>query len=107
MSWEDVPGHVESRESHGETTIVVEAETLVEACTYLRDEEGFNFLSDITPTDYLGWGERGIAGYYGTASGRDLDALGAQGLARSPQPTTSAGAQRVSPVTSARHAAAT
>ena len=45
-------------EAHGETTVVVEPGALIEAATYLRDEEGFNFLSDITPVDYLGWGER-------------------------------------------------
>ena len=40
-------------------------------------------LSDITPADYLGWGEVGVAGYIGTAAGRDLNAPGSQGLARS------------------------
>ena len=35
----------------------------IEACTHLRDSEGFNFLSDITATDYLGWGAKGVAGY--------------------------------------------
>ena len=44
-------------------------------------------LADITPTDYLGWGERGPAGYIGTSSGRDLNAPGSQGFARTPQPT--------------------
>ena len=34
--------------------------------THLRDEEGFNFLSDITAVDYLGWGEPGVSGYIGT-----------------------------------------
>ena len=29
---------------------------LVEACEHLRDAEGFDFLSDISATDYLGWG---------------------------------------------------
>ena len=67
-------------------TLVVDPARIVEACTYLRDEEGFNFLSDITPVDYLGWGEREVAGYYGTASGRDIDALSAQGYARKPEP---------------------
>jgi NADH:ubiquinone oxidoreductase subunit C len=57
----------------------------VEACTHLRDEEGFSMLVDITPTDYLGWGERGAAGYIGTAWGRDLNAPGSQGYARTPQ----------------------
>ena len=86
LTFEGVPGLVERRDAYGETTLIVDPARLLEACTYLRDEEGFNFLSDITPTDYLGWGERGIAGYYGTGAGRDLDALGAQGLARSPEP---------------------
>ena len=48
-------------------TLVVDPARLVEACTYLRDEEGFDFLSDITPVDYLGWGEREVAGYFGTS----------------------------------------
>ena len=30
-------------------------------------------LSDITPTDYLGWGSHGVAGYIGNALGRDLN----------------------------------
>jgi NADH-quinone oxidoreductase subunit C len=89
LTFEGVPGLVERKDAYGETTLVVDPARVVDACTYLRDEEGFNFLSDITPTDYLGWGERGIAGYYGTDAGRDLDALGAQGLARSPDPKPS------------------
>jgi NADH-quinone oxidoreductase subunit C len=72
--------------AHGETTLVVDPARLVEACTYLRDEHEFRFLSDITPTDYLGWGEKGTAGYIGTAWGRDLNAPGSQGLARTPSP---------------------
>ena len=57
---------------------------LVEACLFLRDELDFRFLSDITPTDYLGWNERPTAGYIGTAWGRDLNAPGSAGLARKP-----------------------
>ncbi len=49
-----VPGLAETREAHGETTLVVEPERLVEASTYLRDELGFWLLSDITASDYLG-----------------------------------------------------
>jgi NADH:ubiquinone oxidoreductase subunit C len=41
-------------------------------------------LADVTPTDYLGWGSRGIAGYIGDSSGRDLNSPGAQGYARQP-----------------------
>jgi NADH:ubiquinone oxidoreductase subunit C len=81
-----VPGLVETRDALGETTLVVDPPRLVEACTHLRDEEGFSMLVDITPTDYLDWGARGPAGYIGTAWGRDLNAPGSQGYARTPQP---------------------
>jgi NADH:ubiquinone oxidoreductase subunit C len=43
-------------------------------------------LVDVTPTDYLGWGGRGVAGYIGTAGGRDVGRPGSQGLARTPEP---------------------
>lgn len=86
MTYEGVPGLLEAREAHGETTLVVDTARLVEACEHLRDAEGFDFLSDITPTDYLGWGTRGVAGYIGTVAGRDLNAPGSQGLERLPQP---------------------
>jgi len=79
-----VPGVIETREALGETTLVVDPARLVEACTHLRDEHGFNFLSDIAPADYLGWGEPGVAGYVGTVSGRDLNEPGSQGFARTP-----------------------
>lgn len=81
-----VPGVVETKEAFGETTLVVDPARLVEACTYLRDERGFNVLSDIAAADYLGWGEHGVAGYIGTADGRDINAPGSQGLARVPDP---------------------
>jgi NADH-quinone oxidoreductase subunit C len=86
VSYEGVPGVVETREAFGETTLVVDPARLVEACTHLRDERGFNVLSDISAADYLGWGEPGVAGYLGTASGRDLNAPGSQGLAHVPAP---------------------
>jgi NADH:ubiquinone oxidoreductase subunit C len=77
---------VETREAHGETTLVVDTARLVEACLHLRDSEGFSMLADVTPTDYLGWGERGVAGYIGTSGGRDLNAPGSQGHERLPEP---------------------
>jgi NADH-quinone oxidoreductase subunit C len=80
-----VPGLVETREAHGETTLVVDAARIAEACTHLRDEEGFNFLSDISPADYLGWGEAGVSGYIGTPDGRDLNAPMTQGYERLPE----------------------
>jgi NADH-quinone oxidoreductase subunit C len=85
-TYASVPGVVETRVVRGETTLVVDPARLVEACTALRDEHGFNFLSDIAAADYLGWGEEGVAGYFGTASGRDLHVPGSQGLARVPDP---------------------
>jgi len=82
VSFEDVPGLVETVESYGETTLVVDPARIVEAGLNLRDERGFNFLSDISPTDYLGWGEEPVAGYIGTPDGRDMHTPGSQGHAR-------------------------
>jgi NADH-quinone oxidoreductase subunit C len=76
---------VARKDAHGETTLVVEKESLVDACTYLRDELGFDFLSDVSPADYLGWGEDGVAGYFGTASGRDINSPATQGLEKLPE----------------------
>jgi NADH-quinone oxidoreductase subunit C len=86
VPYEGVPGLVETYEAHGETTLVVDPARLEEACRHLRDAEGFNLLVDIVATDYLGWGEDGVAGYYGTADGRDLNEPAAQGYARTPGP---------------------
>jgi NADH:ubiquinone oxidoreductase subunit C len=92
LTFEGLPGLVETKEEHGETTLVVDPARLTEACLHLRDSEGFRFLSDLTAVDYLGWGNRGVAGYYGTAQGRDLNfpggsggATGSQGYARLPR----------------------
>ena len=86
MPYEGVPGLVETHEAYGETTLVVDPARLEEACLYLRDEESFNLLVDVVATDYLGWGEDGVAGYYGSNAGRDLNDPAAQGYARSPEP---------------------
>ena len=85
MSFPGIPGHIETKEAHGETTVVVDPARLLEAAVHLRDELGFNFLSDISPADYLGWGSRGVAGYIGTATGRDLNRPGSQGLQTMPE----------------------
>jgi NADH:ubiquinone oxidoreductase subunit C len=84
--FESVPGLVERKDAHGETTLVVERDALVDACTYLRGELGFDFLSDVSPADYLGWGERGVAGYIGTPSGRNINDPMTQGFERLPSP---------------------
>ncbi|HST15319.1 MAG TPA: NADH-quinone oxidoreductase subunit C [Gaiellaceae bacterium] len=74
-----MPGYVEERTHVGETTVVVEPGELLAAAATLRDEHGFNFLSDITAVDYLGWAGAGVSGYLGTAGGRDLNAPMTQG----------------------------
>jgi NADH-quinone oxidoreductase subunit C len=84
VRFDGVPSVIETKDAYGETTLIVDPARLVEASRYLRDELDFNFLSDITPTDYLGWGERTAAGYYGTAAGRDINVPGSQALARVP-----------------------
>ena len=86
MSYEGLPGVVETREAFGETTLVVDPARIRDVCLALRDEHGFNLLSDVVATDYLGWGDAGVAGYMGTASGRDLNDPSTQGLARGPEP---------------------
>jgi len=84
VSYDALPGFVEERTAFGETTVVVEPAQLVAAATQLRDELGFNFLADISASDFLGWGERGVAGYVGTAAGRDINRPMTQGLERLP-----------------------
>ncbi|MBD0317218.1 MAG: NADH-quinone oxidoreductase subunit C [Thermoleophilia bacterium] len=92
-----IPGHVETKDAYGETTVVVERERLVEAAEYARDTLGFNVLADLTPTDYLGWGGSGVAGYWGSPPPseetrgwsppvRDINAPGSWGLQKLPEP---------------------
>jgi NADH-quinone oxidoreductase subunit C len=83
LSFAAVPGLVETKAEHGETTLVVDPARLPEAARHLRDALGFNFLSDVSAADYLGWGGQ-TAGYYATAAGRDLNFPGSQGLGRRP-----------------------
>ena len=86
MSWNAVPGLVSVKEQHGETTLVVDRERLVEACEHLRDVEHFNFLSDVTAVDFLGWGDAGVSGYIGTAGGRSINHPMTQGFQALPEP---------------------
>jgi NADH-quinone oxidoreductase subunit C len=86
MSYEGVPGLLEQREAYGETTLVVDPARLREACSYLRDEQGFDMLVDVAATDYLGWTAPGVSGYIGTADGRDLNRPMTQGLQALPAP---------------------
>jgi NADH:ubiquinone oxidoreductase subunit C len=82
----DVPGLVDVVAAHHETTVVVEPRSILEASRHLRDVEGFNFLSDITAVDYLGWGSAGVSGYIGTPAGRDLNTPMTQGYQALPEP---------------------
>ena len=88
--WEGVPGLESVREAHGETTLVVDTNRLLDACEHLRDAEGFGFLSDISATDYLGWGAAGVSGYIGIGrgpnAGRDLNQPSTQGFQVLPEP---------------------
>jgi NADH:ubiquinone oxidoreductase subunit C len=74
------------QEAHDETTVVVDTPRLPEAALYVRDELGFNFLSDVSGADYLSWGRQGVSGYIGTPGGRDLNKPMTQGFQRLPAP---------------------
>ncbi len=86
MPFADVPGLASETEAFGETTLAVDPSRIVEACTYLRDEHGFDMLVDLAATDYLGWGAPGVSGYIGTAAGRNLNRPMTQGLQALPAP---------------------
>ena len=78
--WARVPGYVSHREGPEMPTVTVETERIREACEHARDELGFDMCVDVVATDYLGWGGKGVSGYIGTASGRDLMHPMTQGL---------------------------
>ena len=80
-----VPGLVETIEANGERPSS-SIRGIVEACTHLRDAEGYNVLVDLSGVDYLGWASTDVAGYIGTHQGRDLNAEGSQGVQRIPKP---------------------
>jgi len=84
--YDGVPGLVSVKEEHRETTLVVDPTRLVDAAAHLRDEEGFNSLSDITAVDYLGWASTRVSGYIGTPAGRDLNQPMTQGYQVVPLP---------------------
>ena len=80
MSFGNLPGFVEQREALGETTVTIETPRIRDACERARDELGFQMLCDVVATDYLEWGSRGVSGYVGTPSGRDINFPSTQGL---------------------------
>ena len=73
-----VPGSMVAHEKGDMPTLTVRPDRLVEVCTYLRDEQGKNFLSAVSAVDHLGYGEE-VAGYFGTDYGRDINRVGSWG----------------------------
>ena len=45
-------------EFRGETSVTVKKEDIVAVCTFMKEELGYNFLSDICGVDYLGQSPR-------------------------------------------------
>ncbi len=58
-----VPGSVQAHADDLDMpSLTIAGERLIAACTYLRDQQGKNFLSAVSAVDYLGYGEE-VAGY--------------------------------------------
>ena len=87
-----VPGSVVGHEKGLDMpTLTVKPEKLVDVCTYLRDEQGKNFLSAVSAVDHLGYGEE-VAGYFGTDYGRDINRVGSWGA---PETVAAAGSRKI------------
>ena len=80
-----MPGYVTHRDGPEMPTVTIETGRIREACEHARDELGFDMCVDVVATDYLGWGDKGVSGYIGTASGRDLNLPMTQGLQALPK----------------------
>ena len=78
--WSTLPGYVSETAGADMATVTVERERIREACEYARDQLGFDMCVDVVATDYLDWGAKGVSGYIGTATGRDLMHPATQGL---------------------------
>ena len=83
--WQRMPGYLSHREGPEMPTVTIATDRIREACEHARDELGFDMCVDVAATDYLGWGGKGVSGYIGTASGRDLMHPMTQGLQVLPQ----------------------
>ena len=55
---------LETIEFRGETTVVVKKEDIVAVCTFLKEELGFNFLTDLCGVDYMGQDPRFMVVYH-------------------------------------------
>jgi NADH:ubiquinone oxidoreductase subunit C len=78
-------GVLGSKVQHDELTIWVANPRWRDAALFLRDEEGYDFLSDVMTVDWLGY-QGDVAGYWGADSfgGRDINRTGSAGLALVP-----------------------
>jgi len=54
---------LETIEFRGETTVVVKKEEIVAVCTFLKEDVGFNFLTDLCGVDYMGQAPRFMVVY--------------------------------------------
>ena len=54
---------LETIEFRGETTVVVKKEDIVAVCAFLKEELGFNFLTDLCSVDYMGQAPRFMVVY--------------------------------------------
>jgi len=54
---------LDEREFRGELTVTVKKEEIVPVCTFLKNEMGFNFLTDICSVDYQGKAPRFMVVY--------------------------------------------
>ena len=74
-----VPGSVSAHSDDLDMpSLTIAGELLIAVCTYLRDQQGKNFLSAVSAVDYLGYGEE-VAGYFGSERGRDINRTGSWG----------------------------
>ncbi|WP_183353534.1 MULTISPECIES: NADH-quinone oxidoreductase subunit C [Geomonas] len=55
---------LESKEFRGETTVVVKKEKILEVLKCLKQDLGYNFLTDVTAVDYLGQEPRFMVVYH-------------------------------------------
>ena len=78
------PGAVESHSDGVDMpTVTVAPDRLLEVAALLRDGHGYNFLSAVSSVDHLGYGED-VAGYFGSARGRDINRTGSWGSPETP-----------------------
>ncbi len=78
-------GVVAHKVDRDELTVAVDPARWVDAARFLRDWEGYDFLSDVVTADWLGYAGE-VAGYWGSDAfgGRDMNRAGSWGVAAVP-----------------------